>query len=204
MDATSKQMQHCQSENMTRFEARNNAQVFLARDLTRAYSEYYALRSFQQRLLLPDVTDSLRTILHLIVRIYGFWCLERHLATFYQGRFDNTNSTGSFASTVRTELLNACGALKDSAVAVVDALAPPDFALNSVIGRSDGLVSKIGKPYRETFYQSLKFACNFTPFDFFCIPFKLYENIRNEFMTNPGAMERAPWWKEVRLAKSKL
>lgn len=138
MDATSKQMQQCQSENMNRFEARNHAQVFLARDLTRTYSEYYALRSFQQRLLLPDVTDSLRTILHLIVRIYGFWCLERHLATFYQGRFD---ATGSFASTVRAELLNACGALKDSAVAIVDALAPPDFALNSVIGRSDGLVS---------------------------------------------------------------
>lgn len=41
---------------------------------------------------------------------------------------------------------------------------------------------------------------------FFSQLFQLYENLQNEFMTNPGAMERASWWKEVRLpiAKSKL
>lgn len=126
---------------MSRFEARNNAQVFLARDLTRAYSEYYALKSFQKRLLLPDVSDSLRPILHLLYNIYGCWCLERHLATFYQGRFASTETTESMASIIRSELLRACGEMKDSSVAVVDALAPPDFALNSVIGKSDGLVS---------------------------------------------------------------
>lgn len=144
-------MQYCQSQNMNRFEARNHAQVFLARDLTRAFSEYYALRCFQQRLTLPDVSDSLRPILLLIVRTYGFWCLERHLATFYQGGFDNSNGPHSFASVVRTELLKACGQMKDSAVPIVDALAPPDFALNSVIGRSNGLVSSI-----EVFFLDLK------------------------------------------------
>lgn len=46
-----------------------------------------------------------------------------------------------FADTVRNELLNCCGKIKDVAVSIVDALAPPDFALNSVIARSDGLVS---------------------------------------------------------------
>lgn len=153
MDSTSKQMQYCQSQNMNRFEARNHAQVFLARDLTRAFSEYYALRCFQQRLTLPDVSDSLRPILLLIVRTYGFWCLERHLATFYQGGFDNSNGPHSFASVVRTELLKACGQMKDSAVPIVDALAPPDFALNSVIGRSNGLVSLI-----EVFFKKSKNA----------------------------------------------
>lgn len=141
MDSTSKQMQLCRSQNLSRLEARNHAQVYRARDLTRTFSEFYAIRSFQQRLAAPDVSDSLRPVLQQLIAIYGFWCLERHLATFYQGRFDTATAADAFATVVRTELVNACGRIKDSAVAIVDALAPPDFALNSVIGKSDGLVS---------------------------------------------------------------
>lgn len=134
-------MKNASANGSSRFDARNNAQVYLARDLTRTYSEYYALKSFQKRLTLPDVTHSLRPILVLIYQIYGFWCLEKQLATFYQGRFASPTSSQSFADVVRSELLRLCGEMKDSSVAVVDALAPPDFALNSVIGKSDGLVS---------------------------------------------------------------
>ncbi|XP_055304318.1 peroxisomal acyl-coenzyme A oxidase 3 isoform X2 [Sitodiplosis mosellana] len=173
MDSTSKHMQQSTNSGASRFDARNNAQVYRARDLTRTYSEYYALKSFQKRLTHPDITSSLRPILKLVGQIYGFWCLERHLALFYQGGFSATTAQNAFADTVQTELLRLCGELKDSSVAIVDALAPPDFALNSIIGKSDGL---------------------------------LYENLQNEFMTNPGAMERASWWKDVRIpvAKSKL
>lgn len=141
MDSTSKRMQQVTGNGSSRFDARNNAQVYLARDLTRTYSEYYALKSFQHRLTQPDVTSTLRPILELLCQIYGFWCLEKNLATFYLGRFASTTSHNSFADVVRSELLRLCGELKDSSVAVVDALAPPDFALNSIIGKSDGLVS---------------------------------------------------------------
>lgn len=141
MDSTSKHMQQSTNNGSSRFDARNNAQVYRARDLTRTYSEYYALKSFQERLTLPDVTNTIRPILELVCQIYGFWCLERHLATFYQGGFASITIPNSFADIVRTELLRLCGDLKDSSVAVVDALAPPDFALNSTIGKSDGLVS---------------------------------------------------------------
>lgn len=141
MDSTSKRMQQATSNGSTRFDARNNAQVYLARDLTRTYSEYYAFKSFQKRLTLPDVTSSLRSILQLVGQIYGFWCLDRYLATFYQGGFASNTMQTSFGDTVRSELLRLCGELKDNSVAVVDALAPPDFALNSIIGKSDGLVS---------------------------------------------------------------
>lgn len=196
MDSTVKQMQLCTMNGMSRFEARNNAQVYRARDLTRAYSEYYALKSFQHRLTMPDVTDSLRPILTLVYRIYGLWCLERHLSTFYQGEFTASGTPeNSFGEIVRSELLKLCGEMKDSAVAVVDALAPPDFALNSIIGKSDGLVSKTNRIEKYVHYKT-----NVTLY------FQLYENLQNEFMTNPGSMERASWWKEVRLpiVKSKL
>lgn len=126
------------NNGLNKFKARNNAQVYKARDLSRAYAEYYALKSFQKRLAQSDVTDKLRPILTLIGLIYGFWSLEKHLPTFYQGCFA---SGDAFADVIRTELLNYCAQMKDSSVAIVDALAPPDFVLNSVIGKSDGLVS---------------------------------------------------------------
>lgn len=66
------------------FEARNTAQVYKSRDLTRAYAEYYALKSFQQRLTEPDITESLKPVLHLSYFIYGFWSIDKHLPSFYQ------------------------------------------------------------------------------------------------------------------------
>lgn len=121
-----------------KFEARNNAQVYKARDLSRAYAEYYALKSFHQRLTQSDVSDELKPILHLLLVVYAFWCLEKHLPTFYQGCF----ATGdTFADTIRSQLLKSCEEIKDSSVSIADSLAPPDFALNSVLGKSDGLVS---------------------------------------------------------------
>lgn len=194
MDSISNQMKQSTANGLSRFEARNNSQVFRARDLSRAYSEYYALKSFRNRLTFPDITTSLRPILVLLYQIYGFWCLDKHLATFYHGRFDTGAAQDSMVEIVRSELLRRCGELKDSSVAVVDALAPPDFALNSMIAKSDGLVGqRIHKIH--VFDILISFVL-----------FQLYKNIQNEFMTNPGAMDRASWWSEVRLpiAKSKL
>jgi len=45
-----------------------------------------------------------------------------------------------FVDSVRSHLLQSCGELKDIAVSVADSISPPDFALNSVIGKSDGMV----------------------------------------------------------------
>lgn len=157
IDSTSKKMQQSTSSGSSRFDARNNAQVYLARDLSRSFSEYYAFKSFQKRLTLPDVTSSLRPILELVGQIYGLWCLDTHLATFYRGGFASNTSKDSFGDNVRSELLRLCGELKDSSVAVVDALAPPDFALNSVIGKSDGLVSSIDKEPFEKQRNSIFF-----------------------------------------------
>lgn len=75
-------------------------------------------------------------------------------------------------------------------MSVADAIAPPDFALNSIIGKSDGMVWLLH-------YVPHEFA-------FIFIILQLYQNLQHEFMTNPGAMERASWWQDVVLPKSKL
>lgn len=120
-----------------KIEARNETQVYKARDLSRAYAEYYALKSYHDRLQFSDASGELSPILNLIGLVYGFWCMEKHLPTFYQGCF----ATGAlFADTIRQEHLKNCAEMKDNAVSIADALAPPDFVLNSVIAKSDGLV----------------------------------------------------------------
>ncbi len=47
LDSISKTMAEMGEQGVHRFAARNNVQAYKARDLTRAYAEYYALKSFQ-------------------------------------------------------------------------------------------------------------------------------------------------------------
>lgn len=134
---TSKLIQEEESQGKNTFEARNNAQVFAARDLVRAYPEYYALRTFKERCSRPDVSMEIRVTLNKTYLIYAYWCLSKHMAHFYQGGF----ACGpTFADRVQRALLEYCSQFKDVAVTVADALAPPDFALDSVIAKADGLL----------------------------------------------------------------
>ncbi|CAD6997130.1 peroxisomal acyl-coenzyme A oxidase 3 [Ceratitis capitata] len=119
------------------FDARNNSQVYGARDLSLAYAEYFALSHFRERFRRLTVNSELSQVLELLFTIYSMWCIDRHMTTFYVGGFAKS---ASFAEAIRSRLLTKCAELKDSAVSVADALAPPDFALNSVIAKSDGLL----------------------------------------------------------------
>lgn len=121
------------------FKTRNDTQVYRARTLTRALAEYYNLRTFLNRSKRPDVTSDLRPVLKQIQLIYGLWCLDKHLSTFYIGGF----ATGApFGDLIRQQLLELCGKIKDMAITVADAIAPPDWVLCSVLGKSDGKVTK--------------------------------------------------------------
>lgn len=133
--STYEQNQLAEKADIDRFKARNDSQVYRARDMSRAYAEYYALKSFRSRCQRADVSVNLQPVLFNVYLIYGMWCIDRHLATFYAGGF----AVGPrFADAVRGTLLQACDTFKDSAVSVADALAPPDWVLNSVLGKSDG------------------------------------------------------------------
>ncbi|XP_055597144.1 peroxisomal acyl-coenzyme A oxidase 3-like [Uranotaenia lowii] len=167
LTSTEKQIDASSANGSDRFTARNESQVYRARDLTRAYAEYYAMISFGKRCARGDYPEELRPVLNSVYLIYGMWCIDRHLASFYAGGFA---SGPRFADAIRNTLLTECGRFKDSAVAIADALAPPDWVLNSVLGKSDG---------------------------------RLYENIQTEFMTNPGALEKASWWKDIIPTKMK-
>jgi acyl-CoA oxidase len=121
------------------FAARNDSQVFLARSLSLAYIEHHVLDRFNQFCSRPGLPDDIAAVLRKLVLLYGLWSLEKHMATLYQGGYAEGPTPSNI---IREGILELCFALKGDAVALVDAIAPPDFILNSVIGNSDGEVYK--------------------------------------------------------------
>lgn len=120
----------------SRIEARNQSQVFRAATLTRAFAEYNALKFYSNKLSSAHISFQIE--LKQLGILYGLFCLDKHLAYFYQGEFA---TTPLFSKLVKEGVLEMCSILKKSIVPIIDALAPPDYVLNSVLGRSDGKVS---------------------------------------------------------------
>lgn len=123
--------------NPCKFTARNNSQVYKAAVLSRVYAEFTALSFFWERIHKDDVDESTRRVLNHLGVLYGLWCLDKHLPYFYQGGYA---SGPEMATLIKDGILRHCELIKPDVVGVVDAMAPPDFVLNSVLGKADGKV----------------------------------------------------------------
>lgn len=80
---------------------------------------------------------SLTNVLLKLFSLYGLYSVEKYLITFYQGGFIEGASATNL---IQNAILQLIKDLKDDAIALVDAVAPPDAILNSVLGKSDGQV----------------------------------------------------------------
>lgn len=102
------------------------------------YAEYlaiiFSLESIEKK------EKSLQPVLYKLFTLYGLWSIDNWLVELYQGGFSNGEA---LARLVREAVLELCGDVKGDVVSVADALAPTDFVLNSVLGKSDGNVSII-------------------------------------------------------------
>lgn len=124
------------------FTARNDSQAYYCRTLALAYIEHTVVERFVKSVTEKDGEDTpqeLRPVLHRLAALYGLWSVEKHLATLYQGGYV---SGGDAPRIIREAILILCQQLKPDAVSLVDAIAPPDFILNSPIGASDGQIYK--------------------------------------------------------------
>lgn len=118
------------------FAAKNDSQVFYCRSLALAFIECTILKRFKEAIFNEDeIPQALKPVLLRLCSLYGLSSLETHLTTLYQGGFCCSVND---ARIVRAAILTLCCELKNEAVALVDALAPPDFILNSPIGHSNG------------------------------------------------------------------
>lgn len=127
------------SSGLGDFEARNNSQVYYCRTLAIAFIEHTVLQRFHDLIQDEQTPAALRSVLGRLCALYGLWTLTNHMAILYQGGYFSGGQPVDFIQTV---ILTLCGQLKDDAVALVDVFAPPDFILNSPIGKADGELYK--------------------------------------------------------------
>ncbi|XP_063378384.1 peroxisomal acyl-coenzyme A oxidase 3 [Cydia fagiglandana] len=121
------------ASGLTKFQAKAKCQVYKWQTLTEVYAEYLALLFCWEAIGKKE--KELQPILERLFLLYGLWSLDRHLVELYQGGFA---SGPALASLVRSGVAELCAALQPDVVGVVDALAPTDFVLNSVLAKSDG------------------------------------------------------------------
>lgn len=92
-------------------------------------------KKFLSEELDSEVPNSIRQVLIRLGVLYGLWSLDAHSATLYEGGYFSGSTPNRL---MKSAILKLCSELKPEMVALADAFAPPDFILNSVLGRSDG------------------------------------------------------------------
>jgi len=120
------------------FWAKNDSQVFFAKNLAIAYIQHLILQKMYEKILEAN-DEQIKNALLKLFALCGVFFLEKHIPTFYKGGYA---SGPNLADLIHESILMLCSSLKNDAVALVDVLAPPDFVLNSVLGYSDGQVYK--------------------------------------------------------------
>nr|XP_023014864.1 peroxisomal acyl-coenzyme A oxidase 3 [Leptinotarsa decemlineata]XP_023014871.1 peroxisomal acyl-coenzyme A oxidase 3 [Leptinotarsa decemlineata] len=118
---------------LDKFTARNESQVYRAAVLSRAYAEYTALRYYWSKV--GTANKELFSALANLGALYGLSCLDKHLVYFYQGGYAQGPE---FSKSVKDGILDLCGKLKPDCLGIIDGLAPPDYVVHSVLGKSDG------------------------------------------------------------------
>uniref|UniRef100_A0A146LJI1 Acyl-coenzyme A oxidase n=1 Tax=Lygus hesperus TaxID=30085 RepID=A0A146LJI1_LYGHE len=136
LKSTNEKMTALLVKHNDRFVARNQCQVFKAKELSLVFAEYIIISHFKAKI---DACQdpSISSVLWKLCSLYGLWCLHSHLPLLYQGGYCNTPA---LADCLSDGVLLLCEAIKPDAVALVDAIAPPDFILNSAIGCYNGKV----------------------------------------------------------------
>ncbi|KAK7602506.1 hypothetical protein V9T40_008095 [Parthenolecanium corni] len=147
LDLTSRKLSQSQEKSENIFTARNATQVFYAKTLSLVFIEHQILStSFQFALESVSSEPEIQRVLLLVVPLYGIWSLEKHMSYLYQGGYSKEGDTSLLFKEAIIELSNR---LKPEAISLVDAIAPPDFILNSVLGYADG---EVYKHLKDTFY----------------------------------------------------
>ncbi|KFB44796.1 AGAP011215-PA-like protein [Anopheles sinensis] len=123
----------------TKFEARNNTQIFFAKDLALAFGERTIFSAFHKFIDTMEAGAE-RTYLTALAQLYGATILLKHLPNLQSGGYIVPECRRNALRLVQESVLLLLPTVKRDAIAMVDALAPPDFLLNSPLGASDGEV----------------------------------------------------------------
>lgn len=92
---------------------------------------------FQKVLTLKYSAEKLA--LTRLLSFFGTNLIIKHLELFYEGDFLCNKNSGLYYKSGIIELIPK---IKDDAVGLIDAIAPPDFIMNTPLGMSDGEIYK--------------------------------------------------------------
>ncbi|KAI9565796.1 hypothetical protein GHT06_009591 [Daphnia sinensis] len=134
--STAARMQQLMGQKLDAFTAKNQAQAYYYRPLSIAYCEALFLIRMLRLLNDPNIPEPLRAVLKLLTALFGATNLMKNISALTQGGYFQPNTS----ATLEAAIEQLCERLKPEAVALVDAIAPSDFALNSALGHSDGQV----------------------------------------------------------------
>lgn len=141
LEHTVKRVETLKSQGLDAFETRNNMQVFNAQTLSIVYAQRTIYAVFYNFVMnLPDSNE--KQVLLKLLSMYGCHMVTKNASIFYQGGYFRHNGQ---LELYQEAILNLLPLIKDEAITLVDAIAPPDFILNSPLGMSDGNVSGIWK-----------------------------------------------------------
>uniref|UniRef100_A0A182RJB7 Acyl-coenzyme A oxidase n=1 Tax=Anopheles funestus TaxID=62324 RepID=A0A182RJB7_ANOFN len=135
LEESYQKMSMLKEQGKSSFEARNDVQSFFARTLSIAYGERMLLYVFGKFLSNLEAGPE-RQALERLGSLYGAGTILRHIGVFYQGGYFSAQPNAM--ALLQQAVLDLLPAVKQDAIAIVDAVAPPDFIINSPLGMSDG------------------------------------------------------------------
>ncbi|KAG5667018.1 hypothetical protein PVAND_015020 [Polypedilum vanderplanki] len=140
LEKTFNRTKSLQSQGQSSFDVRNNSQVFHANCLAIAYGHRQIYSTFLNEIQNLPNSSSEREILTKLLSMFGAnLILTTYMNVLYEGSFITNVHANEL---LQTGILQLLPVIKDEAVALVDAIAPPDFIVNSPLGMSDGEVYK--------------------------------------------------------------
>lgn len=138
LEQSAQRVELLKKQGKSNFDAKNDSQVFYARSLSLVYGERMILsKSLQIVTELPNSSE--KSALFRILSLYGANLIMKNIAFFYQGGFMNGTQPSEL---IQQGILGLLPIIKNDAVALIDAIAPCDYIINSALGNSDGEVYK--------------------------------------------------------------
>lgn len=117
---------------------RNNSQVFHAIDLAIAYGNRTLFHAFYRRVQLIETSDE-KIVLTKLMSLFGAnLIVKNYLGLIYEGGFVQGNI--NVGDILQSGILKILPELANEAVSLVDAIAPPDFIVDSPLGMADGRI----------------------------------------------------------------
>ncbi|KAK6637955.1 hypothetical protein RUM44_008378 [Polyplax serrata] len=112
------------------FTAKNNCQLD-SYQASRFLQHYVLLVCWKKIQEADSAFASEVVVFERLISLFGLHHLQQHLSDFYEGGF---TEGGTLSVLIKKAILKLCHLIKPDTVSLIDAIAPPDFILNSAIG----------------------------------------------------------------------